>query len=68
MTPDVVDAILEEAGKLAAKYCSAHAVGDAQGCEWKDGEVKTPAGFKQAYRHYVEGGWSAVGADPEYGG
>ena len=30
--------------------------------------VKTPAGFKEAYRTYVEGGWTGLSIDPQWGG
>jgi alkylation response protein AidB-like acyl-CoA dehydrogenase len=45
-------------------------VGDEQGCTLNRDthEVKTPNGFKAAYDQYVQGGWPALSADPEYGG
>jgi len=45
-------------------------VGDTQGCvlNKETHEVKTPDGFKEAYKQYTENGWSALSADPEWGG
>ncbi|MEQ8934340.1 MAG: acyl-CoA dehydrogenase C-terminal domain-containing protein [Amphiplicatus sp.] len=67
---DVVDAILEEAGKLAGEVL--HPInhsGDQEGCtRLDDGSVKTPKGFKEAYNAYREGGWQGLSADPAYGG
>ena len=67
---DVVDAILEEAGKLAGEVL--HPInhsGDQEGCtRLDDGSVKTPKGFKEAYEAYREGGWQGLSADPAYGG
>ncbi|MEE2691151.1 MAG: acyl-CoA dehydrogenase C-terminal domain-containing protein [Pseudomonadota bacterium] len=67
---DVVDAILEEAGKLAGEVL--HPInhsGDQEGCtRLDDGSVKTPKGFKEAYDAYREGGWQGLSADPAYGG
>lgn len=42
--------------------------GDEEGCACIDGEVRAPSGFKQAYRQYVDAGWTALPWDPEYGG
>jgi alkylation response protein AidB-like acyl-CoA dehydrogenase len=69
VTEDVVDAILEEAGKLAAEVLSPlNASGDRQGAVWKDGVVTTPAGFKEAYWQYVNAGWNNILSPTKYGG
>ena len=69
VTEDVVDAILEEAGKLASEVLSPlNATGDRQGATWKDGNVSMPAGFRDAYWQWVKGGWGNVMAPAEYGG
>ena len=66
-----IDAVLEEAGKFAAEVTAPlnHA-GDVEGCTLNRDthDVRTPTGFKQAYARFVEGGWPALTADPEYGG
>ena len=69
MTPDLLDTVLEEASKVIAEVLlPLNAAGDAEGCHFDHGEVRTPKGFKEAYRAFVEGGWSALNADPKYGG
>ncbi|KAB2874251.1 MAG: acyl-CoA dehydrogenase [Burkholderiaceae bacterium] len=66
-----IDAVLEEAGKFAAEVLAPlNQQGDQQGCtlDKTTHEVKTPAGFKEAYAQYVAGGWPALSADPACGG
>jgi len=66
---DTVDAILEEAAKVTARTIAPlNRSSDEEGCRWNDTAVTTPAGFIDAYRTYVEGGWVGVGGDPAHGG
>ncbi|WP_293265141.1 acyl-CoA dehydrogenase [Neptunomonas sp.] len=68
-TPDMVSAILEEAGRVSAEVIApTNTVGDEQGVKLEDGTVKIPDGFAQAYQQYAEGGWGSLQFDPEYGG
>lgn len=62
-------AVLEEAGKFAAGVLAPiNSAGDLKGCIWRDGEVITPDGYREAYASFVEGGWAALGCDTEDGG
>jgi hypothetical protein len=64
-----IDAILEEASKFAENVLAPiNASGDEQGCAWDGGHVTTPAGFKEAYARYVEGGWPSISHSPSVGG
>jgi len=69
-SPDIVAAILEEAGKFASeRLFPLNQSGDAQGCVRNaDGSVATPDGFKAAYADMVAGGWTTLGAPEGYGG
>lgn len=69
VSEDLITAILEEAGKLAAEtFAPLNAKGDRQGLKFDNGKVKTPDGFKDAYQLYVEGGWNGLAFAEEWGG
>ncbi len=69
ISPDLMDSILEEAAKLAEEVLlPINAAGDEDGCVLENGVVRTPKGFKEAYDTFRNGGWTAVAADPRYGG
>ena len=69
VTPDLISAILEEAAKIAENLLSPiNQNGDHEGCQWTDGVVTTPAGFKEAYEQYVAGGWAGLTGEKDFGG
>ena len=66
---DVVDAVLEGVGQLAAgEWAPLNRAGDTVGAKWTPDGVVMPDGFAQAYKDYVEGGWGTIGVDEEWGG
>ena len=68
-TPDMVDAILDGAATLCEEVLAPiNLSGDAEGCTFSNGNVKTPEGFKAAYKAFVEGGWQGLSFPTEYGG
>ncbi|NIC07191.1 acyl-CoA dehydrogenase [Billgrantia bachuensis] len=68
-SPDLVSAVLEEAGKFAAGVLAPlNPVGDRQGCRLEDGQVVTPEGWQAAYDQFCEAGWIGLSLPPEHGG
>ncbi len=69
LTPDAIDPVLEAAGTFCAEVLfPLNRSGDEEGCRFENGVVRTPKGFPEAYRAFCEGGWTALGCDPDYGG
>jgi alkylation response protein AidB-like acyl-CoA dehydrogenase len=68
-TPDLVDDILEAAGRFAASALAPlNQSGDRQRARLENGVVRTPDGFKEAYAAFVEGGWNGLPFPEEWGG
>ncbi len=68
-TRDLVEAILEQAGKLANEVFSPlNPVGDAEGTRVENNVVISPTGYAEAYRQFVENGWQGLAKSPEYDG
>ena len=66
---DFTNAVVEEAGKVATEVLHPlNVVGDKEGCVMENGVVRTPTGFKDAFKQMQDGGWTAMDCDPEYGG
>ncbi len=61
--------ILEESSKFCEDILlPLNQSGDKEGCAFDNGKVKTPKGFKEAYKQFVENGWQSAALDQKYGG
>ena len=68
-TPDVIDAVLDGVGQLAAgEWAPLATVGDRVGARLGDNGVRLPDGYRDAYQAYVAGGWGTIGAPEAWGG
>ena len=68
-TDDTIDAVLEEAAKLAGNgLAPLNREGDKVGARLENGVVRTAPGFAAIYKEFVEGGWNSLPFDPEFGG
>lgn len=66
---DLVEEILNQNARFSAEVLSPlNWSGDREGSRWQDGTVRTPAGFREAYRQFVEGGWNALQFPEDFGG
>ncbi|MBH00682.1 MAG: acyl-CoA dehydrogenase [Candidatus Pelagibacter sp.] len=69
VTPDLVKNILEEAAKINQNLILPLAkAGDEQPAVLENGVVRTPPGYKEAYKKYIDDGWTSLSCDPKYGG
>src|SRR5688572_2462065 len=66
---DLADSVLAEAGRFAESVLDPlYRTGDREGAKWTPQGVVTPAGFKEAYAQFVEGGWPSLAHGTEFGG
>jgi len=66
---DEVLAVIEEAYGWVQKYLGPiNASGDEQGCKLENGQVKTPAGFREAWKALFEAGWRTLAIEEKHGG
>ena len=69
VNPDLAKDILEQAAKITENLILPLAkAGDDHPCVFENGEVRTPPGYKEAYKKFIEDGWVSLSCDPEYGG
>jgi len=69
LSRDLLDAMIDEAAKVAEKVISPlNRAGDEEGCHFEKGEVRTPKGFKDAYKQYYAAGLGSLEFPPEAGG
>lgn len=67
---DLLGQVLDEAARFVeTEIQPLNQIGDKEGCVRDEhGEVKTPSGFKAAYKKFCAAGWTALDADPQWGG
>jgi alkylation response protein AidB-like acyl-CoA dehydrogenase len=69
VTADLIDAVLDEAGKFASEVLDPlNRSGDQEGARFAGGNVIAPQGFKQAYQQFIAGGWNGLSGQAEFGG
>src|SRR4029077_1456103 len=69
LSPDLLEDILSNAGKFCEEVLQPiNQSGDEEGCHFENGVVRTPKGYKEAYKEYAAGGWCGLSAPAEHGG
>ena len=68
-SPEIVDQVLSAAGRLASDVLAPlNPLGDRIGAVLENGAVRTPPGFRDAYRQFAEGGWNGLVFPGQWGG
>ena len=66
---DLVKDILEQAAKINQEIILPLAkAGDENPCIYENGIVRSPPGYKEAYKKFIDDGWTSLSCDPKYGG
>ena len=66
---DLTKDILEQAAKITENLILPLAkAGDEIPAKFENGIVRTPPGYKEAYKKFIDDGWVSLSCDPEYGG
>ena len=66
VSADLVDAVLDGGAKITEEIWSPlNQVGDEEGCRFENGKVRTPAGFREAFEAFYDGGWNAISTSPQ---
>jgi len=69
VNPDLAKDILAQAAKLTENLILPLAkAGDETPAKFENGIVRTPPGYKEAYKKFIDDGWVSLSCDPEYGG
>tara|TARA_B100000700_G_scaffold143303_1_gene159287 strand:+ start:142 stop:1902 length:1761 start_codon:yes stop_codon:yes gene_type:complete len=66
---DLVKDVLQQAAKINQELILPLAkIGDEKPCVYENGVVRSPPGYKEAYKKFIEDGWTSLSCDPKYGG
>ena len=66
---DLVKDILDQAAKINKEIIHPLAkIGDDNPCVYENGIVRSPPGYKEAYKKFISDGWTSLSCDPKYGG
>src|SRR5438874_8417585 len=69
LSAELIDDVLANAARFCEEVLQPlNQSGDAEGCRFENGVVRTPKGFREAYSAFTEAGWSGLGAPVEFGG
>ena len=69
ISSDLVKDVLDQAAKINQEIVHPLAkVGDESPCVYENGIVRSPPGYKEAYKKFITDGWTSLSCDPKYGG